>query len=322
MPTTYLNRLLQLKHRSKRSLDAIQTLQQLLDYPDRRFKSIHVAGTNGKGSVCTKIAKACELSGKKTGLYTSPHIKDFSERIQINGVAIPDEALEHQLKMIFELAEQHQLELSFFDVATLAAFLYFAEKEVDIAIIETGLGGRWDATNIIQPILSVITTIGFDHTEILGHSIEEIVHEKAGIIKNKSTVVIGPRVPHQLITRYSDRVIQPSGPFHHYDDENRATAEAALTLLNIPCRGTEIRPPCRMEKIVLHDKPIYLDAGHNPDALVALFKSLKATGYTDKIDVICAFSKEKDVTACLHIIAEEARHNPTTKALALARSHL
>lgn len=307
----YLERLLQLKKRSKQSLDSILTLQHLLDYPDRKYQTIHVAGTNGKGSVCTKIAKACELSGKKTGLYTSPHIKNFSERIQINGVPISDDVCEDMLKEIFELSNQHNLELSFFDTATLLAFTYFARNHVDIAIIETGLGGRWDSTNIIHPILSVITTIGFDHTEILGNSIEEIAYAKAGICKPDTALVIGPQVPKSLVTPYCNWIIQPIGTFKTYDDENRATAEAALIHLGIRLHGTDCRPPCRLERLEIDDKSVFLDAGHNPEALQALFASLKPLS---KPDILCAFSKEKDVVSCLKLIAEQANHIYLTKA--------
>lgn len=314
-----LDKLLRLKSRTHRTLDSIRKLQELMGYPDRRYPTVHVAGTNGKGSVCTKIAAAYKLLGKKTGLYTSPHIKHFSERIVINDIPIPTDTCETILKELFTKA--HKLELSFFDVATMLAFEYFAREHVDIAIIETGLGGRWDATNIIDPILNVITTLGLDHTELLGNTIESIAHEKAGIIKGTTPVVIGPSISRSLIKPYSERIHQPIGTFNSYDQENRATAEMALNVLGVPICGTETRPRCRMERIKHPQKTIYLDAGHNPDGLKALFRSLD----TVQPEVICAFSKEKDIAACMKIIAENASHMYLTQAdtpRAAAPSHL
>jgi dihydrofolate synthase/folylpolyglutamate synthase len=164
-------------------------LANYLDNPHHTFKSIHVAGTNGKGSTSHMMASVLQEAGYKVGLYTSPHLKDFRERIKINGIMIPK-------RKVSSFVGKHQdffknNKLSFFEMTVGLAFHYFAQSHVDIAIIEVGLGGRLDSTNIISPELSVITNIGLDHTQFLGTTLEAIAKEKAGIIKSNIPVVIG-----------------------------------------------------------------------------------------------------------------------------------
>ena len=181
----------------KEDIGNITKMCALLGNPQNSFKSIHVAGTNGKGSVCHMLSSILQESGYKTGLYTSPHIFQFGERIQINGEQINEEFVINfvgKTKYIF-----NEIKPSFFEYTVLMAFEYFKEMNVDIAIIETGMGGRLDSTNIITPILSVITSIGFDHTEILGKTLEKIAFEKAGIIKQNTPVVIGEVLPETKI---------------------------------------------------------------------------------------------------------------------------
>jgi dihydrofolate synthase / folylpolyglutamate synthase len=161
--------------------------------PQAKFKSIHIAGTNGKGSVSHMLAAILQTSGYKTGLYTSPHLKDFRERIKINGEMVPETFVMDFTREIQALIEA--IEPSFFEITVAMAFDHFAKEKIDIAIIETGLGGRLDSTNIITPELSVITHIGLDHTNLLGDSLEKIAVEKAGIIKNGIPVVIGEVLP-------------------------------------------------------------------------------------------------------------------------------
>ena len=160
--------------------------------PHTKFRSIHVAGTNGKGSTSHLIAAVLQAAGYKVGLYTSPHLVDFRERIRINGQMIPEEKVVAFVEQIKNPKSKiKNLQSSFFELTTALAFSYFAEQQVDIAVVEVGLGGRLDATNIITPLLSVITNIGFDHTEFLGHTLKEIAREKAGIIKAGVPCVIG-----------------------------------------------------------------------------------------------------------------------------------
>ena len=173
----------------KADLNNTIALLQHLDNPHRNFKSVHVAGTNGKGSTSHLLASIFQEAGYKTGLYTSPHLRDFRERIRINGEMIPEEnvvAFIDQNKTWFE-----QMQLSFFEMTVGMAFDYFSKEQVDIAIVEVGMGGRLDSTNLITPELSIITNIGLDHVQFLGDTLEKIAGEKAGIIKPCIPVVIG-----------------------------------------------------------------------------------------------------------------------------------
>lgn len=173
----------------KEGLENTLKLDVYFNHPHRKFKIIHIAGTNGKGSCSHTIAAILQSAGYKTGLYTSPHLIDFSERIKVNGRPIEE-------NFVIDFVNKHKhffepLHPSFFELTTAMAFLYFAEKEVDVAVIEVGLGGRLDCTNIISPDLSIITNISLDHTQFLGHTLTEIAKEKAGIIKENTPVVIG-----------------------------------------------------------------------------------------------------------------------------------
>ena len=160
-----------------------------LDNPQHKFKNVHIAGTNGKGSTSHMLAAILQQNGYKTGLYTSPHIKDFRERIRINGEKISEQFVIDFTAKTKAISEE--LKPSFFELTVAMAFEYFANEKVDIAIIETGLGGRLDSTNVITPILSIITNIGYDHTDILGDTLPKIATEKAGIIKQNIPVIIG-----------------------------------------------------------------------------------------------------------------------------------
>ncbi|MDR1347447.1 MAG: bifunctional folylpolyglutamate synthase/dihydrofolate synthase [Prevotellaceae bacterium] len=173
----------------KASLDTTLKLDEIFNHPHKKFRSIHVAGTNGKGSVSHITASILQSAGYKVGLYTSPHLTDFRERIKINGKEISENEVVHfveKYKSVFD-----ELHPSFFEMTVALAFDYFARRQVDVAVVEVGLGGRLDSTNIISPLLSIITNIGFDHTEFLGKTITEIAGEKAGIIKHQTPVIIG-----------------------------------------------------------------------------------------------------------------------------------
>lgn len=176
----------------KADLDNTIALCASLADPQTKFKSVHIAGTNGKGSVSHMLSSILQTAGYKTGLYTSPHLKDFRERIRVDGEMINKEFVVDFTKRINPLIEK--LDPSFFEITVAMAFDYFAEQKVDVAIIETGLGGRLDSTNIILPELSVITNIGWDHMNLLGDSLEKIAEEKAGIIKPGVPVIIGETI--------------------------------------------------------------------------------------------------------------------------------
>jgi dihydrofolate synthase / folylpolyglutamate synthase len=289
----------------KLGMDNIHRLTQAFQCPQTSFKTVHIAGTNGKGSVSTKIAKTLELQGLRVGLYTSPHISSFRERIKINGEMITEEKVIAYLQDIFEITDHLQIPATFFEMTTLLAFRHFATERVDWAVLETGLGGRLDATNIVDPIASVITSISHDHTEILGNTLDEITREKAGIIKAKKPVIIGPRVPYNIVKPIADNVgapcIQVQGIFDDFEQENRAIAKCALEYLHYPLydimQGLEAIPACRMEIISVpqHPRPIILDVAHNPDGLEKLFQSIRRKFPHETYRVICGLSKSKDI---------------------------
>ncbi len=191
-----------------------------IDNPQTKFKSIHIAGTNGKGSTSHMLAAILQQAGYKTGLYTSPHLKDFRERIKINGEMISQEFVVDFVARTKNISEQ--IQPSFFELTVAMAFEYFAKEKVDIAVIETGLGGRLDSTNIITPILSVITNIGYDHMDILGDTLQKIAAEKAGIIKQNVPVVIGEYIP-ETKTIFLNKAKQLGAPIHYAQDEYTAS---------------------------------------------------------------------------------------------------
>ncbi|HLA55021.1 MAG TPA: folylpolyglutamate synthase/dihydrofolate synthase family protein [Flavobacterium sp.] len=219
-------------------------LSEYLGHPEKNLQYIHVAGTNGKGSTSHMLASIFEEAGYKTGLYTSPHLKDFRERIKINGIEITEDFVTNFIASHKTFFESHNL--SFFEMSVGLAFDYFKKENVDIAIIETGLGGRLDSTNIITPLLSVITNIGLDHTQFLGNTLESIANEKAGIIKPDVPVVIGEYIPetksvflakakacHSDIYFASDFVTAdlPSDLLGNYQVHNKKTVLQAIKVL-------------------------------------------------------------------------------------------
>ncbi len=179
----------------KDSLDNTLALDRMFGHPHRQFRSVHVAGTNGKGSVSHMLASVFQEAGYKTGLYTSPHLKDFRERIRVNGEMIPKDFVVSFVERFLKGNNDYSLEPSFFELTVMMAFDYFASEAIDIAIVEVGLGGRLDSTNIIAPDLSVITNISLDHTALLGDTLGKIALEKAGIIKPLVPAVIGETHP-------------------------------------------------------------------------------------------------------------------------------
>lgn len=229
----------------KKDLTNVNILAEHLDNPQKKLKCIHVAGTNGKGSTSHMLASILQEAGYKVGLYTSPHLKDFRERIKINGAEISED-------FVCEFIEKHKSffeenDMSFFEMSVGLAFDYFAKEKVDIAVIEVGLGGRLDATNIITPLVSVITNIGIDHVQFLGNTFESIATEKAGIIKPQIPVVIGEYTAETQtvfldkasankaeIYFASDLISEtfPSDLLGDYQDHNKKTVIQTITILN------------------------------------------------------------------------------------------
>lgn len=303
----------------KFGLQNMHSLSQILSFPDRSFASIHVAGTNGKGSVSTKIAKSFECSGYRTGLYTSPHLSTFRERISINGSMISENEVEKLLSHLFNICREKEIPATFFELTTLLAFLYFAEQKVEIAVIETGLGGRLDATNVIRPLLSIITSISLDHTDVLGNTIELITREKGGIIKEGIPVIVGPRVPldplKEIIHQNKSLCIPVDEVSSLYEEENREIARKALTYLSSQFRLTQEkieegllgRQPCRFE--VIKGSPVtILDVAHNPDGFRSLFRMIKHQFQGSSLRILFGLSKNKDLNECLKIIKENGSH--------------
>lgn len=200
----------------KPGLDTSIALDNLLRNPHRDYKTIHVAGTNGKGSVCHLLAAILHLAGYKVGLYTSPHLVDFRERIRVNGQMISKEYVIDFVKRYSSLFEP--LKPSFFELTSTLAFDYFRSMKIDVAVIETGLGGRLDSTNIITPVLSVITNISLDHIQFLGNTEEKIAFEKAGIIKKNTPIVIGEVYKDSVAQVFKNRAQQQNAPITFAQD--------------------------------------------------------------------------------------------------------
>ncbi len=214
----------------KPGLERIASFCQHIGNPQRNYYTIHVAGTNGKGSVSHMLASILREAGYRTGLFTSPHLTDFRERIRVDGEMIPKQKVvnfvdKHQEKM-------KELDLSFFEMTAAMAFDYFDQSDVEVAVIETGLGGRLDATNLITPILSVVTNVSFDHTEFLGDTIEKIASEKAGIIKKSIPIIVGQhneaydKVFAERAAELNSRIIFAEDEWRlngveHFDDDNQ-----------------------------------------------------------------------------------------------------
>ncbi len=300
-------------------LQEMTLLNEAFNYPVKQFKSIHIAGTNGKGSVSYKIAKALALSGYKTALFTSPHISCFRERIIINDKMISKEQVVKILSQIIEKSHKLNVVLTYFEAITLIAFIYFAKKKVDFAVIETGLGGRLDATNIITPILSIITSISYDHVNILGKSLDKIAQEKAGIIKPNIPIILGPSANREVIRKIAKEKNAPvflaKENRGFYDDHNQEIAKRALRLLSKEIQLDEkaiskallVRPKCRFEKIkVRGGSPFILDVAHNEDGLRALKKAINKFYPHRKVRVLLNLSKGRDIKKCLRIITSFA----------------
>lgn len=209
----------------KFDLDRMRRFLEFLGNPERAYPIIHVAGTKGKGSVCALCASALEAGGYRVGLYTSPHLQDYTERIQINGAPIPREEL---IKLVDEIRPflDQGTEITTFEITTALALLYFARQKVTAAVLEVGLGGRLDATNAVQPNVTVITSISYDHTQVLGDTLAEIAAEKGGIIKRGVPVIIAPQqeearaVFEKIAARQNARLIQIGRDFQFKGIEN------------------------------------------------------------------------------------------------------
>jgi dihydrofolate synthase/folylpolyglutamate synthase len=316
----------------KINLEKTQALMELLDHPESGFKSIHVAGTNGKGSVSHMIASVLQQKGLKVGLYTSPHLIDFRERIRINGKMInKQEVIDFvaRFKNDFE-----RLQLSFFEMTVGLAFHHFTRQHVDIAVIEVGMGGRLDSTNVITPLVSVITNIGLDHQQFLGDTLAEIAHEKAGIIKNRVPVVIGRRQleteavfaakadKHHTSLHYTDAYKNyrlPCDLTGIYQSENIRTAITTLNLLPKSLAPNLSELKLGMAQVIkntglrgrweiLGHAPLTIcDTGHNEDGVKAIVQQLAAIK-KNKLHMVWGMVNDKQIDKILALLPADAQH--------------
>lgn len=300
-------------------------LLRLLGNPQDDLKFVHVAGTNGKGSVCAMTAEILKNAGYKTGLFTSPFIEVFNERIRINGEMIDDDTLAGHITRVADVMETNDLGVSEFAFITAVAFLYFKEMKCDIVVLETGMGGRLDATNIITtPICCALTSISLDHTAYLGDTIEEIAKEKCGIIKRGIPVVTSPNdAVIDIIKAEAKRLNAPfvvaDNPFDYsvalkgeYQKENMSVAKEVIDVLvnagfNISekniCEGFKnVKWQGRYEFIT---SDIILDGGHNPDGVRMLKKSLIKEGRD--ITLVIGMCADKDYEECIRDIVTVAK---------------
>ncbi len=296
----------------KEDLHNTIALCNALNNPQQKFKSIHIAGTNGKGSTSHMLAAVLQKAGYKTGLYTSPHIKDFGERIRINGKMISESFVVGFVERTKAISEKVQP--SFFELTVAMAFEYFAEEKIDIAIIETGLGGRLDSTNIILPILSVITNIGFDHMNILGNTLPEIASQKAGIIKENIPVVIGEILP-ETINVFVQEANKKNAPVYLAPEmfvTEYIESAGPLLLCNIKNKRTNIVEKLRLDLTGLYQVK-------NCTTLLCCIEQLKHTGFSipekalheglENVKSLTGIKGRWDVVKCAPAIILDVAHN-------------
>lgn len=272
----------------KPGIETMEALDGMLGHPHRRFRSIHVAGTNGKGSTSHMLAAALQKN-YKVGLYTSPHLVDFRERIKVDGEMVPQEFVYGFLK---EYKERFvELGASFFEITTALAFAYFAEQGVDVAVIECGLGGRLDSTNIITPVLSVITNIGLDHCEHLGYSLEEIAREKAGIIKPGVPVVVSEGGSRNVADVFRNRALQSGSRLCFADSEiiheESICGRLYMSLLE---SETDLKGDCQQKNMLGVSKALELlsDEGFEVgDVVDNICRAAEITGLRGRWETLC-----------------------------------
>ncbi|TBV25347.1 bifunctional folylpolyglutamate synthase/dihydrofolate synthase [Meridianimaribacter sp. CL38] len=317
----------------KADLHNTQVLAEHLNHPEFKFKTVHVGGTNGKGSTSHMLASVLQEAGYKVGLYTSPHLKDFRERIKINGKEVSKQFVISFIKKHKPFFEQHTL--SFFEMTVGMAFDYFSKKKVDIAIIEVGLGGRLDSTNIISPLVSVITNIGLDHTQFLGDTLEKIAVEKAGIIKPNIPVVIGEiqtetksvftetaknnnseiYFADQNITSVLDSDLKGS-----YQQKNIKTVLQTLQILkqnnfNISQKNIALGLNSVVSNTglkgrwqILQESPkVICDTAHNKEGLTYVVNQLKTEVY-NKLHIVFGVVSDKDLSTIIAILPKKATY--------------
>ena len=314
-------------------VDVSNTLKLMahLKEPQSSFKSVHVAGTNGKGSTSHMLASVLQDAGYKVGLYTSPHLKDFRERIKLNGKMMPEQKVVDFVENHRSFFEENQL--SFFEMTVGLAFDYFKNEKVDIAIIEVGLGGRLDSTNVINPEVSVITNIGLDHTQFLGTTLAEIASEKAGIIKSKIPVVIGEAKP-ETTAVFIDKARKEKSPIMFVEEEelpefktdllgnyqikNYKTAYATLGVLkqkgwgisnkNIENGFLNVAKNTGLQgrwQLLNKSPKVICDTAHNIEGLSLVLNQLKKEDF-DQMHIVLGVVADKNLDAILPLFPKNA----------------
>ncbi|MDA9344882.1 bifunctional folylpolyglutamate synthase/dihydrofolate synthase [Flavobacteriales bacterium] len=315
----------------KSDIGNIVEASAILGNPHLNFKSVHIAGTNGKGSTSHMINSVLQESGYKVGLYTSPHLKDFRERIRINEKIISKKTVVdfiEKYKTTFE-----EIDMSFFEMTVAMAFHHFSEEKVDIAIIECGLGGRLDSTNIIQPLVSVITNIGIDHTTLLGNTIEEIAKEKAGIIKQETPIIIG-RNQKECRTIFINKAREHNSEIYfcegessyhtdlkgNYQNENKRTA--VFSLNELQKKGFKIKKKDIREGLlnvtentslfgrwqILNESPLTIcDTAHNEDGIKEIVKQLNTIDYNE-LHFVLGTVNDKSIEKILSLLPKSAKY--------------
>lgn len=314
----------------KSDIGNIVQASEKLGNPHKDFKSIHVAGTNGKGSTSHMLASIFQEAGYKTGLYSSPHLKDLRERIKINGKMIKHESVIQFIKKNKNLFKN--IGMSFFEMTVALAFHYFSKEKVDIAIIEVGLGGRLDSTNIINPDLSIITNIGLDHVELLGDSIEKIAYEKGGIIKPKTPILIGRKQfktknifnklaeQNQSNLFYSESCEYKCDLKGSFQKENKNIAYTAVKILrnkgwNI--KNKDIATGLKNIKkntslmgrwmTISHSPHTICDTGHNEDSIKMIIDQLKKINFND-LHIVFGMVNDKSIDIILNLLPKNAEY--------------
>ncbi|KAB1066302.1 bifunctional folylpolyglutamate synthase/dihydrofolate synthase [Salibacter halophilus] len=313
----------------KADLSNTIALMEALDQPQKNFPSIHIAGTNGKGSTAHMMASVLQEAGYKVGLYTSPHLMDFRERVKINGVPVSKDFV---IDFVGQNRDQlDKIQPSFFEWTVGLAFEYFRQEKVDIAVIETGMGGRLDSTNILTPLVSVITNIGFDHSQFLGDTIEKIAGEKAGIIKSGIPIVTGKMHPDaftviEKIANEKNAELFPAKPTQlqtdllgNYQKENIETATTALSVLtdktNYKLENKHFT--AGLKNVVkntglmgrwqiLQEKPLIVtDVAHNEDGLRSTMTQLRKQD-ADQLHIVFGSVSDKDLKKIIPLLPVDA----------------
>lgn len=291
--------------RGRQRFEAFQELCAALGHPERALPAIHIAGTNGKGSVATIVSRALWHGGIRVGAFTSPHLRHFSERIWACGHFVAEKWVRENGNLLFEQCERLGFSLGFFEWSFLLALRFFLESKVDVMVIEAGIGGALDTTNVVNPILSAITSVGLDHQNILGSTIDQIGRDKAGIFKPSVPVIIGPHVPEIV-----EEIAKSKGchcvriePAQTFMEENQGVAEAILKSLpdaffvdeKIIFQALKIKAFGRMQVL---ENNLILDVAHNGDAVMRVVPCLE-NYFKALFSVVICFTKDKDIKACL-----------------------